>query len=192
MSTTVSPPGKKLMTAEEFLEIPEDGIYRELIRGEIRQFGMMMRNHVHSGVEAKVVYLLMLWLERQPLPRGKVGSGECGFRLRRDPDVLVGVDVALASAELVSRTDRTMSYYDGPPLLAVEILSPSDKHEDIVEKIRLYLDAGVVVWEIDPDFRRVSVHRPGHEPEMLNASQELSADPYLPGFRVAVAAIFQD
>ena len=28
--------------------------------------------------------------------------------------------------------------------------------------------------------------------ELLNVSQELSADPYLPGFRVAVAAIFDD
>lgn len=192
MSTVISPPEKKLITAEEFMEIPEDGISRELILGEVREFGMTMRNHVHSGVEAKLTYILLLWLERQLRPRGKVVSGDCGFRLRRDPDVLVGIDVAYASAELVSRTDRATAFYDGPPLLAVEVLSPSDKHEDIVEKIRLYLEAGVVVWEVDPDFRRVSIHRPGHEPVGLNASQELSADPYLPGFRVAVATIFDD
>jgi Uma2 family endonuclease len=192
MITTVSPPERKLMTAEEFLAFPEDGIYRELFLGEVREFGMTLRNHVHSTVESNIVHFLKMWLERQPLPRGKVGSGECGFRLRRDPDVLVGIDVAFASAELVARTDRATAFFDGPPVLAVEILSPSDKHEDIVEKVRLYLDAGVVVWEVDPDFRRISIHRPGHEPETLYASQELSADPYLPGFRVAVAAIFDD
>ena len=192
MSTAVSPPEKRLVTAEEFLEIPEDGISRELIRGEVREFGMTLRNHVHSSVESNVVYLLKGWLERQPMPRGRVGSGECGFRLRRDPDVLVGIDVAYASAELVSRTDRAMSYYDGPPVLAVEILSPSDKHEDVVEKTRLYLEAGVVVWEVDPDFRTVRVHQPGQLAVSFNAAQELSADTYLPGFRIAVSSIFDD
>ena len=100
--------------------------------------------------------------------------------------------MAYASAELVVRTPRVPTFYDGPPVLAVEVLSPTDKHEDIVDKIRLYLDAGVIVWEIDPDFRRIGVHRPGLELEMLTVSQELSADPYLPGFRVAVASIFDD
>ena len=190
MSMTVSPPEKRLMTAEEFMAIPEDGISRELIFGEVREYGMALRNHMHGEVVINVGHFHKLWLALQPEPRGTVSGGDSGFRIRRDPDVLVGPDVAYASAELVARTPRVPCFYDGPPLLAVEVLSPSDKHEDIVEKIRLYLDADVVVWEIDPDFRRVSVHRPGHEVETFNASQELSADPYLPGFRVAVAAIF--
>ena len=147
---------------------------------------------MHGEVVINVGFLLKLWNGEQPHPRGRVSGGDVGFRLRRDPDVLVGPDVAYASAELAARTPRIPTFYDGPPLLAVEVLSPSDKHEDIVEKIRLYLDAGVVVWEVDPDFRRVSVHRPGLEPELLNVSQEFSAEPYLPGFRVAVAAIFDD
>jgi Uma2 family endonuclease len=182
----------KLMTAEEFMAIPEDGISRELIHGEIKEYGMTLRNHMHAEVVAKVAYLLTHWVTGQPRPRGKVSSGDAGFRLRRDPDVLVGPDVAFASADLVASTPRIPTFYDGSPLLAVEVLSPSDKHEDIVDKIRLYLEAGVIVWEIDPDFHRVGVHRPGLELEMLTASQELSADPYLPGFRVAVAAIFED
>jgi Uma2 family endonuclease len=192
MSTVASPPGKKLMSAEDFMAIPEDGISRELILGEVREYGMTLRNHMHGEVVINVGHLLKLWNAEQPHPRGRISGGDAGFRLRRDPDVLVGPDVAYASAELVAGTPRIPCFYDGPPLLAVEVLSPSDKHEDIVEKIRLYLDAGVVVWEIDPDFRRVSVHRSGQEPEGLNASQELSADPYLPGFRVVVAAIFDD
>ncbi len=185
-------PASRPITAGEFLAIPEDGISRELILGEVRERGMTLRNHIHSFIEAKIVHLLMTWLAPRPKPRGRVSSGEVGFRLRRDPDVLVGIDVAYASAELVAGTDRATPFYDGPPLLAVEILSPSDKHEDIVEKIRLYLDAGVIVWEVDPDFRIVRVHRPGQLTGSFNASQELSADPYLPGFRVPVAAFFED
>jgi Uma2 family endonuclease len=80
----------------------------------------------------------------------------------------------------------------GPPILAVEILEPWDTHGDLVERIREYLDAGTVVWEVDPRFETVRVHQPGQLAVSFNASQELSADPYLPGFRVAVAAIFED
>ena len=183
---------KSLMTAEEFMAIPEDGISRELIRGEVREFGMTLRNHMHAGVTANVTTLLNNWRLDLPRPRGKVSVGDAGFRLRRDPDVLVGPDVAYASAELVAATARVPSFYDGPPVLAVEVLSPSDKHEDIVEKIGLYLEAGVVAWMIDPDLQIVQVHRPGHLPESFNASHELIGDPYLPGFRVAIAAIFED
>jgi Uma2 family endonuclease len=192
MSTAVLPPPIKRMTAEEFMAIPEDGISRELILGEVREYGMTLRNHLHAEVVANIAYVLTHWNREQPRPRGKVSSGDAGFRLRHDPDVLVGPDVAYASAELVARTPRTPTFYDGPPVLAVEVISPSDKHEDIVEKIRLYLDAGAVVWEVDPDFRTVRVHQPGELAVSFNISQELSADPYLPGFRVAVASIFDD
>ncbi|WP_435008504.1 Uma2 family endonuclease [Tundrisphaera lichenicola] len=192
MSTVLAPPDKKLATVEEFLAIPEDGISRELIRGEIREFGMTLRNNKHSGVEANIVQMLKNWLDGLPRPRGKIHSGECGFRLRGTVDSLVGIDVAYASADLVARTDQALSYYEGPPVLAVEILSPSDRHENVVEKIGLYLEAGVVVWEVDPDFRTVRVHRPGQLPESFNASQELSGDPYVPGFRIPVVKLFED
>ena len=192
MSLAISPPEKKLMTAEEFMAIPEDGIRRELILGEVKEFGVTLRNHMHGEVAGNVVHLLKLWNAEQPRPRGRVSVGDSGFRLRQDPDLLVGPDVAYASAELAARTPRTPTFFDGPPVLAVEILSPSDKHEDIIAKIRLYLDAGVVVWEVDPDFQTVRVHRPGQLAVSFNASQELSADPQLPGFRVAVAEIFED
>ncbi len=97
MSVAISTP-PKLMTAEEFMAIPEDGISRELILGEIKELGMTLRNHMHAEVVANVVHLLKLWNGEQPRPRGKVSGGDTGFRLRRDPDVLVGPDVAYALA----------------------------------------------------------------------------------------------
>jgi Uma2 family endonuclease len=192
VSTAVSPPEKELLTADEFLALPDDGKERWLIGGELRprEPAMTMRNQIHSEVEASVVFHLMLWLREQPEPRGKLSCGEAGFRLRRDPDTLVGIDVAYTSAEIRARTAGKPTIDDGPPVLAVEILSPSDKHEEIVEKVGLYLEAGSVFWLVDPDFRSVTVHRPGQELETFNVRQELSGDPYLPGFRIPVAQIF--
>ena len=192
MSTAVSPPENKSMTVEEFLELPDDGTERWLLRGELRPKDRRttVRNRHPSEIEATIAFLLKGWLEPQPEPKGKIHSGEPAFRLGRDPDTLFGIDVAYASAELVGNTDPESPYYDGPPVLAVEILSPSDKHEDIVRKITAYLHAGVIVWEVDPDFRRVSVHRTGQASKTFYANDELTTEPELPGFRVLVAEFF--
>ena len=91
----------------------------------------------------------------------------------------------------MARTSKKETMYDGPPILAVEILSPSDKREDTVDTVAVYLEVGTVVWVIDPDFRTVAVCRPGENPRTLNIDEELDADPYLPGFRVRVADLFE-
>jgi Uma2 family endonuclease len=178
------------MSVEEFLALPDDGISRELIRGQLRERGMTVHNRFHSKIEATVARLLGNWLEQQPEPRGEILSGEAGFRLRARRDSLVGIDVAYASAQLVAGTPEGILIFDGPPVLAVEILSPSDRHEDVVEKVEVYKEAGVTVWEVDPDFRTVRVHRAGRDPEMFSNQQELVTEPELPGFRVPVAKIF--
>jgi Uma2 family endonuclease len=192
MSAAASPPVKATMTAEEFLALPDDGEERWLIRGELRpkEPRMSVRNWKHGRAVTKVAKILDLWLDGQPEPRGAIVTGDTGFRLRRTPDSLVGIDVAFASAELMATAEAGGAYLDGPPVLAIEVLSPSDKHGEVVEKINAYLEAGVVVWLVDPDIRFVRVHRPGQVPETFHETQELSGEPYLPGFRVPVAALF--
>jgi Uma2 family endonuclease len=44
---------------------------------------------------------------------------------------------------------------------------------------------------IDPCFRTITVYRADAKPQLFNDSQELSAEPHLPGFRVPVAEVFQ-
>jgi Uma2 family endonuclease len=187
-----APISVSIMTTDELLAMPEDGVERELIRGQLREKPMTRRNPLHSEATVAVGYLLKAWLKQQPKPRGRVLGGEAGFRLRRDPDSTVGIDVAYISAELSASTPRRARLVDGPPVLAVEILSPSDKHEEITEKVEEYLAAGVpLVWVIDPDFRTVQVYRPGAEPELFNMQQQFSAEPHLPGLRIAVADMFE-
>ncbi len=184
-----------LMTSEDFLALPDDGIERELIRGVVKVRGergkMTRRSRKHTRVVANVSHLLCEWLLTQPLPRGEILSGEAAFQLSPDFDSNVGIDVAYVSAELASASAADAFDIEGPPTLAVEVLSPSDQHRDIVEKIELYLDASVpLVWVLDPDLKVVHVHRPNEEPVSFNVRQELTAEPHLPGFKVAVADFF--
>ena len=178
-----SPP----MTVEEFLALPENGVHRELIQGRVREMGMTVRNRFHSRIEARIVQKLLNWLDQQSQPHGEVVCGEAGFRLKGTKESLVGIDVALVSHELIARTEKKEAMYDGPPILAVEILSPSDKHQDTVDTVATYLEVGTIVWVIDPDFQTITVFRPGDRPRALNIEDELRADADLPGFRVRVA-----
>ena len=70
-------------------------------------------------------------------------------------------------------------------------MSPSDKHDDITDKVELYLASGVsVVWVVDPDLHTVIVYSANARPVLFNTSHELSGDPHLPGLRVPVASLF--
>ena len=153
---------------------------------------MTRRHRRHTWTTTKVAKLLDIWLDQQPPPRGEVLTGEAAFRLRRDPDTTVGVDVAYVSAEVAAKSPETAFLIDGAPVLAVEILSPKDRHEDIVAKVEEYLGTGVQgVWIIDPDLKTVTVYRADIPPTLFNVSQELSGEPFLPGFRVKVAELFK-
>lgn len=178
-----------ILTGEELVALPDDGTEREIIRGELRGRPMTRRNPRHSTAMTRLARFLDEWLDGRPLPRGVVLTGDVAFRLRKDPETTVGINAADVSHERSPAARKPL--VEGAPVLAAEILSPSDTHEDVVEKRQLYLELGVaVVWILGPDLRTVTVHRPGADPAFFNASQDLSGDPELPGFRVRVANLF--
>src|SRR5947209_15048519 len=117
-----------LMTTDDLLGLPHDeSVERELVRGVLRERPVTKRNRRHSRTESKVVAVLNRWLLQQPSPRGEILSGEASFRIRRDPDTTVGIDVAYISPEVAQSQPDDARVIDAPPLLAVEILSPTDK-----------------------------------------------------------------
>src|SRR5436305_14758945 len=113
------------MTAEELLAMPDDGVERWLIRGELREnreSDMNRRNPARSGTMTRVAAFLDAWLRSQPKPRGKVYTGDTAFKLRPDAETLVGIDVAYISPELRTKTPKGRKVIEGVPVLAVEIL----------------------------------------------------------------------
>lgn len=187
------------MTTAELLAIPEDGVERWLIRGRLREkpsefpgVTVVARNRHHSRVMANVATMLAEWNRSRPRPRGCVYGGNAGVILARNPDTTVGVDVVYLTPDVVAvQDDDTTTMIDGVPTLAVEILSPNDTQEQVEEKIDAYLDAGVpLIWIVQVHHRTVTLHRPGHEPELFNVTHTMPASPHMPGFAPAVAALF--
>ena len=185
--------GTNLMTTEELLALPDDGVDRELIRGELREHPMTTRSGPHCLAMTNLARMLSLWAVRQPRPRGRVYTGDARVRIRRDPDTFVGADLVYLAPGQAAQTSARATYIDEAPTIVIEILSPSDTAEGVAEKIGEYLAAGVgQVWEVNTFFKTVTVHRPEARPVLFNDEQELSAEPQMPGFRAPVAEVFED
>jgi Uma2 family endonuclease len=77
------------------------------------------------------------------------------------------------------------------PLVAVEIKSDSNSLTDLREKARKYLEHGTkMVLLLIPEKRIVEVYQIDADIQLLTAEDSLSGGSVLPGFSVAVSAMF--
>jgi len=82
-------------------------------------------------------------------------------------------------------------YADVPPLLAVEVISPSDRFNSIMLRVTQLLNRGVkVVWVVDPEMRDVSLCQAGQAPRLVSGNELLSGGTALPDFECAVSELF--
>ena len=176
------------MTIAEFEAIPdpEDGSKLELVRGEV--VVMPSPQGRHGIICAQIVFLLLCVC--RPKKLGWVASNDSGVILERDPDTLRGPDVAFYSIE--RQPTLPDAYFEIPPDLAVEVLSPSDRRRAVREKVMDYLTNGVsVVWVVDPDAHTVTVYSAGStRGTELGETDTLTLETVLPGFVCPVADLF--
>ena len=185
------------MTADEFLALtPDPSLDRWLIDGVLWEKPMTTRNVPHSKAEARVAQKLANWLDEQVPPFGEIAAGESAVRLP-GRETAVGVDAVIFDAETVAAQPpppglrEGMHVWHGVPVLAVEILSPSDREEEWQAKLLSYLEAGVSqVWILSPGLRTVTVHRPRGKPAIYTGDDPVPGDPDLPGLAVKADSLF--
>ena len=103
-------------------------------------------------------------------------------------------DVAVVSFKRWPRTRRVLSTeaWAVTPDLAVEVVSPSNTAGKVLKKVREYFQAGVrLVWIIFPDAAEVHVYNSPKTVQVLDRTDVLRGDPVLPGFRLALADLFE-
>jgi Uma2 family endonuclease len=120
---------------------------------------------------------------------GHVTCNDAGFLAERDPDTVRGPDVGYWSRERVPEVPE--DYFEVPPDLAVEIVSPGDSQTRVQAKILQYLKQGVrMVWVVDPELRIVTVYRGLDQMRILEEDATLSGEEVLPGFNCPVRRFF--
>lgn len=179
---------KQLMSAEEVWELPErPGMTYELIDGELHE--VPGATALHSLIAA-LIYRLMDDFARQR-DLGLVFPDGVAYVLRRDPDQVRIPDVSFVAWSEVPGDGVPEGFWEGPPTLAVEVISPNDRAVDIHRKVRDYLDAGVhLVWVLWPQQASVTVYDRDTQRE-LGADDQLGGGDALPGFRVRVGDLFE-
>ncbi len=175
------------MTADEFLELPDDGLLHELVRGEV--VTMSLAGGLHGKVTLKIGRLIGNHVEDHRL--GDTFAAETGFLIERDPDTVRGPDVAFVRIERLSKIINPDKHVPFAPDLAVEVLSPNDRPDSVEEKVQMWLAAGSnAVWTVDPMEKTVTVHRAGVEPVVLTENQIIEGGDVLPGFACRAALFF--
>jgi Uma2 family endonuclease len=176
----------QLVTAEELLAMGHDKPC-ELIAGEIVM--MTPSGFEHSGIAGKIAAFLGGHVIKNKL--GSVHVAEGGFVIARDPDTVRAPDVAFVRRD--RRPTSRKPFFEGPPDLAVEVISPSDRLEEVDAKTQAWLSAGTpMVWVVWPDTRSVVVHRAGQPPRILHESDTITGEEVLPGFECIVGDFFSE
>ena len=173
---------------DDYELFPDDGQRHELIDGEhvvtpapnVRHQLILMRlgSALFTFAEANRSGMVL------PAPTDVVLS----------PHDVVQPDLLFVAAE---RLGIVRNRIEGPPDLAVEVLSPSGRRTDEVLKRRTYEHWGVSeLWIVDPEVDRVRVYRLESE-KHFGRALELSAEhgerletPLIPGFSMALADLF--
>jgi Uma2 family endonuclease len=179
---------RTFMTAEELFETPGTDYGYELVKGELIR--MSPPGGIHGVLTAKLTKLLINYVDLHRL--GLVCAGEPGFILFRNPDTVRAPDVAFISKDRIPPEGAPTGYWPFAPDLAVEVVSPGDRYEEIQEKIADYFHSGTrLVWIVEPKNRTVAVYNSLTEARILTESDALEGGNVIPGFSCLVAEIFE-
>lgn len=179
---------EKLLTAEEFLQLPAGGPPSELVRGVIVM--MNLPNYGHGAITSNIDILLGSFVKQHGL--GRTVVTDSGVVTKRDPDSVRGPDVAYYSYERIPKGTWVRGYPEVTPDLVFEVLSPSDRWSEVLSKVAEFLQAGVrAACVLDPDNNSVQVYRPEQPPQQFASSDGFSLPDIVPGWRVQVAEFFE-
>ena len=170
--------------------LPQDDVLYEVVDDQIMELGPMGAYEIWLATEL-VVYLRNFARQHQ---LGRVVQ-ELLFDFTAMVQRKRRPDVAFVSYERWPR-QRSVPHaeaWEVVPNLAVEVISPSDKGNDILDKVAEYFRIGVeCVWVIFISQKQVYIYESPTQVRILACADELYGEPVLPHFRLPLATLFED
>ena len=188
VAVVIENPGDELLTLEEFAAF-DFGQVAELENAKVKLRGNNIPDH--SEVLGNLTVPIKSFVQSNNL--GKVFVGDVTVLVRRGPDTGRGIDLAFASHERLKAQPVGVSALHIAPELAVEIMSPSNSWDDVMEKITEYFEIGVrEVWVISIRVRLVTVFRAPTESKGYALAQggSLSCPDIFGAFELPLSQIF--
>jgi Uma2 family endonuclease len=175
-----------LLTAEDLLELPDDGYRYEL------EWGVLRRMPQPSVRHGRIILRMGRYLDMYADQTGGIVFTDGGVIVERVPDVVRGPDLAFVAADRLPPDWDFSGYLPFGPDLVIEVASPSDETREIEKRIAQYFAVGCrLIWPFDPDTRTVTARRPDGSSRNIGEGDVLDGEDVLPHFRLPVAEIFR-
>ena len=176
-----------LITAEEFAALHRDGWRAELIRGEIVTMPAAFTDHGKTAMRLGALVTTYVMLHNL----GETFAAETGFLIANNPDTVRAPDFAFIQASRVTPAASSASWGQVMPDLVAEVVSSSDRGNEIDAKVRMWLDVGVhVVWVLYPQTRTILEYTLDAPLRILKDGDTLDGGEILPGFTAEVSVVF--
>jgi Uma2 family endonuclease len=191
MATTALLENLEVATAREIE--PSDGELYEVVDGRRIELPMSY----HAGLVATELSLELGASIRQQDPRPGHLAVEVLFQipLTKDSTRQRRPDIAFVSSERWP-IERPQSLkedaWDVVPDLVVEVISPTDRAADLLEKVYEYFQAGVrLVWLVYPNRRCIHVFEASNQIRVVTVNDILDGGAVLPGFHLPLNRLFE-
>jgi Uma2 family endonuclease len=176
LNTAEISPESKVVTLEDYMLNPPDKT--EWVDGElVEKNGSTAK---HGRTQSRLSYYWGNYINSSNIGGEVYISAHCRTMGRgRCPDV------AYLTADLVAKFGEFTVLPQSFPLIA-EIISPTDKAEEVFAKVKEYLDSGCQeIWLVFPESQWVLVVTKQQQ-KLFNLGDTVSTEIMLPGFCVAV------
>ncbi len=186
MSSVLNVTQKKEWTADEFFHSPLSQNH-ELIAGELVE--VMSAGFIHGIITQRIGRFIGNFADENNL--GEVTAAKTGFILGEN--TFRGADSAFISNENLKKYGYPQGFFPIAPDIAIEVVSPSNTSEEMMEKVSLYLRNGSrLVWIIYPKNRVVAVYRQNNLVSILRETDTLEGEDILPNFQLPLEKLFAD
>ena len=178
---------KILLTADDFLAMPDDGKNYELVKGELVE--MPSPGFMHAFVVAQFIASFGGFVEQNNLG---IAIGGAGIYIEQDPDTVRAPDCAFISHARITMPLPNRGYIFGLiPDLAVEVVSPDYSVAQAQARARMWLDSGVrLALAAHIATREIISYGDDGAVQRFGMVDEFNCEPVLPGFTCPVANIF--
>jgi Uma2 family endonuclease len=176
-----------LLTAEQYAQLPDNGVPTELERGRV--VAMNVPSFRHGMLCGRIAKLLATYVDDRDL--GYVLCNDAGMITERDPDTVRGPDVSFFSYSRIPKGADPEGYPDQAPEVVFEVRSPGDRWAKLLGRVSEFLSAGVlVVYVVEPKKKTVSSFDPEQAGRTLQDDDELTFPPPIEELRIPVRALF--
>lgn len=163
----------------------------EVVQGQIVELANMSS---YSGQLANDLSIELAIYARQKKSGTALTEVLFSIPVKDDPENQRRPDVAYLSAARwpLGRRAPDTDPWPAVPNLAVEVLSPTDRIQEVDNKIHEYFEAGVeLVWVVNPRQETVSIYSSPRQVTILGKTDTLTAGEVIPGFALPLGQLFR-